>query len=319
MKVVRDISELTATKSAILAIGTFDGVHRGHQYLLCQAADRARALGFQSIVITFDPLPAVVLRPEAAPPQLTDAHEKIELIARLGIDICIVQHFTSEFAQLSADQFLTLVLAHIDVREIWMGTDFAFGHNREGDVQYLSRAANTLGFALHIIPRQRLNGIPISSTQIRELLLGGDIRGATNLLGYYPLLSGTVVHGAGRGRPLGYPTANIAPAPRHIIPPPGVYAGYTRIADDRYPSAISIGHNPTFGHNPLSVESHILDFDGELWGQRLTLEFVERTRDEITFDSVEALVQRMDRDVVEIREVLALAQERSVLKLACQR
>lgn len=305
----------TGVDPTILTIGTFDGVHRGHQYLLRGVVDRAVDLGFKSAVITFDPIPRSVLQPHTPVYQLTDAREKIALMAALGMDLCVVQPFTHGLARLSADAFMEWILARIDVRELWLGPDFALGHRREGNIAYLASMAAHEDFALHVVPLQRLDDARISSSRIRELVHVGDISAATQALGHRFLLSGTVVRGAGRGQGLGYPTANVAPEACHVVPRTGIYAGYSCYDGRTYPAAISVGHNPTFGKNPLSIEAHLLDFADDLRGLRLTLEFVARIRDEQRFDSAEGLVDQMGRDVVDVRE--ALAAERAGGLLTC--
>lgn len=289
---------------SIMTIGSFDGVHQGHKYLIGQVVERAQNLGVESVVVTFDPLPAEVIMPGRAPKKLTDIHERIDLLEKLGADHCVVLQFSEEVARLQAHEFLRRAISTYGVRELWVGADFAFGHKRQGDVGFLVRSTNDLGFDLHVVARQALNGLPVSSTEIRSLVGEGKVDRAATLLGHPPVVSGTVIAGAGRGKDLGYPTANLHVDANHLVPASGIYAGFAVLGSERIPAAISIGYNPTFGTNPLSIEAFLLDFSRDLRGDRVTLEFVHRLRSEESFDTVEDLVAQMDRDVARARRIL---------------
>ncbi len=299
-----DVGGRENSQPSVLTIGSFDGVHRGHQYLIRQIVERARTLGITSVVVTFDPLPAEVLVPEKAPKRLTDIDERLGLLQDLGIDRCVVLRFSSKVAQMEAGDFLERAVSTYGVREIWVGNDFAFGHNRQGNVSFLARSTTDLDYGLHVVTRQSLGSDIISSTRIRALVAEGEVKRAAELLGHPALVSGPVVAGAGRGKDLGYPTANLSVGANHLVPATGIYAGFALLGGRKIPAAISVGYNPTFGDNPLSVEAFLLDFDRELRGERITLEFVGRLRSEQRFDSVNALIEQMNRDVVEARQIL---------------
>ena len=307
MRVVSNLTALTRGEPTVLTIGAFDGVHRGHQWLIRQVVHRARAQQYASTVITFDPSPAVALRPGGT--QLTDAPEKVRLISALGPEVTAVLHFDRETAQVTAGQFLANVLDHVNLEEIWVGGDFAFGHNREGTVEFLIRAGQRNGFSVMVVPRKKLSDVPVSSTRVRELVMEGNVTGAGELLGHYPSIRGTVVRGAQRGRELGYPTANVAYSSTQVMPAIGIYAGYVRIDERRLPAAISVGYNPVFAGQEIKAEAYILDFDEDVLDKAIALDFVERLRDEQNFESVKALVHQMGRDVEQTREILAATVE----------
>ncbi|HEX8917216.1 MAG TPA: bifunctional riboflavin kinase/FAD synthetase [Chloroflexota bacterium] len=313
MQVVTDLGQLTRAEPTILTIGTFDGVHRGHQWLIRQVADRARARGHKSLVITFDPSPAVTLRPGGT--QLTEGTEKIRLISSVGPDVTAMLHFDHEMANVTAGQFLAEILDHVNLEEIWVGGDFAFGHNREGTVEYLIRAGQRTGFSVMVVPRRAILDVPVSSTMVRELMRKGDVARAAELLGHYPSIRGTVVTGARRGRQMGYPTANVAYPESQVLPATGIYAGYLRTDGGRLPAAISVGFNLVFAGREIKAEAYILDFDEDVLDTVVSLDFVERLRDEQNFESVDALVQQMGRDVEQTREILARAEEPGELLL----
>lgn len=313
MKVVRDLAELERGRPAILTIGAFDGVHRGHQFLIRQVVGRARRLDYDSAIITFDPRPEVVFRPEST--QLTDAAAKARIIAAMGPDILAILKFNREVAQVTAGQFLLSILDHINLGEIWVGADFAFGHNREGTVDFLIRSGAAAGFAVHVLPREKLSEVPLSSTLVRDLLTAGNVAAAAVYLGHYAGFSGPVVRGAGRGRALGFPTANIQPPPHQALPATGIYAAYVRLGGERLPAAASVGYNPQFEGHELTVEAYILDFDRDIYGEELGIEFVGRVREERKFDSVDMLIAEMHRDIGRVREILAAAEEPGELLL----
>jgi len=296
--------EQEPARPSVITIGSFDGVHRGHRYLIGEVADRARSKGCEAAVVTFDPLPAQVIRPESAPRSITDLDEKLSLLAGPDVDMVVVLPFTHELSRLPAGDFLDRLLACVRVAEIWCGADFAFGHGREGDVAFLAGLAGPRGYGLHVVPRINHDGRRISSSEARSLISEGRVREAGDLLGHPPGLPGIVESGAGRGRGLGYPTANLRISPAHIIPATGIYAGFAHLGEERLEAAISIGHSPTFGQNPLTVEAHLLDFDRDIVGREIKLELVERLRGEERFAGSEALIAQMDRDVEQVRQIL---------------
>jgi riboflavin kinase / FMN adenylyltransferase len=313
MQLFTDLGELERGRPAILTIGAFDGVHRGHQYLIRQVVDRARRLEYESVVITFDPRPQVVLRPGST--QLSGPGEKARIIAALGPDRLVILPFTAETAKITAGNFLVSMLEHVNLSEVWVGADFAFGHRREGNVDFLIRSGQRSGFGVHIVARQSLGNREISSTIIRDLVGNGDVAAAAVLLGHYPRVTGTVVTGAGRGADMGFPTANVRPPETQFLPGTGIYAGRLLVGERSLPAAISVGYNVQFNGQQISVEAYALDFDGDLRGCEVSLDFIERIRDEARFESVDALLAQMRRDVDQVREVLAGAEEPGELLL----
>jgi riboflavin kinase/FMN adenylyltransferase len=287
-----------------------------------QVVERARALDFDPVVISFDPRPQVVLRPGSL--QLTGGEEKARIIGALGVSTLVLMPFTRELSELSPGQFLVSILDHVNVDEIWVGADFAFGHDREGNVQFLIQAGQHSGFSVHVLARKRLpasraagnpaNGssttaAQISSTGARELVKKGDVARAAELLGHFVRITGSVVRGHGRGSDMGFPTANLHVPPWQLLPALGIYAAFATVDGAKRQAAVSVGTNPTFGESDTVVEAYVLDYDGDLRGKRIDLDFATRIRDEQRFDSVEDLIARMHRDVEETREILANAQE----------
>ena len=307
MRVVTQAEQLERDRPTVLTIGAFDGVHRGHQYLIRQVVTRARSIDAASMVLTFDPRPQVILRPGEH--QLTDGVAKERIVSALGVDTLIVMPFSRETTQIPAGQFLVSLLDHVNLAEIWLGADFAFGHKRGGDVDFLIRAGQHSGFAVHIVARQTLASGAVSSTRVRELVTEGKVAEAALLLGHYPSLRGHVVRGAGRGMDLGFPTANIEPVSHQLVPGTGVYAGYLRTGSDRLPAAISVGYNPVFGGQDIVIEAYVLDFGGDLRDADVALDFVVRLRGEENFERVEDLVAQMHLDVAEVRSILARSEE----------
>jgi riboflavin kinase/FMN adenylyltransferase len=251
---------------AVLTIGNFDGVHRGHQQLLGLVCDRAQALGLPGVVMTFEPHTRAVVRPDAPLFLLTQLPEKLAQFARLDLDEAVVIPFTPELAQWDARRFLTWVYQTLPFKELWVGSDFALGHHRTGNTDVLAALGQELGYDLHLFPPVQLDGQVVSSTAIREALFAGQIRRATELLGRYPLVPGTVVPGAKRGRQLGFPTANLDTPPHQALPADGIYATLTvrQRTGQTLQSVSSIGVRPTFGPSERLVEVYILDFASDI-------------------------------------------------------
>jgi riboflavin kinase/FMN adenylyltransferase len=288
-----------------IAIGNFDGVHLGHRALLDAAKRRAAEHGGTAIALTFDPHPTAVVAPHLAPPMITSRARKLELLAEAGMDATIVEPFTPELAALPAADFVDRILAGaLGVRHVVVGWDFTYGKGRGGTTSTLEAHGARAGFGVDVIGKVTVEGDPASSTRIRGYLRGGDLPAARRLLGRDYDLDGAVVRGAQRGRTIGFPTANLEPDVEPLLAP-GIYAGWARVGDADVPAAISLGTNPTFvSGGGLVLEAHLLDWDGDLYGQRLRLRFVQKIRDEAKFDSAEALITRIRADIVEIRAVL---------------
>jgi riboflavin kinase/FMN adenylyltransferase len=305
MKIFRDIEAAAPSHTGtVVALGNFDGIHVGHQALLRNAVNDARAIGVRSLVFTFDPHPLRLLAPARAPKLLLSTEDKLELFEAAGIDIVVLQRFDPAFANLEADDFVRRVLVgSLNLRKIWAGRDLRFGKGRRGTVDSLAEWGSELGFAVGIVEPVTIAGVRVSSSQVREMIDAGRVDEAMPLLGHYFFISGTVVAGQRRGRALGFPTANIA-SRTEVLPLNGIYATVVEIEGGRWWSASSIGYNPTFGTGPRTVESFIFDFDRDIYGQTVKLSFVKRIRDEQKFDSVEALVGQIHRDVAVAKDVL---------------
>jgi riboflavin kinase / FMN adenylyltransferase len=292
-----------------VAIGNFDGVHLGHQALLHEAKRVAAGSGGEVVALTFDPHPAHFFAPALAPPMLSTRERRAELLGEAGADIVLVEPFTAELAGLSADAFVEQVLSkEIGAHHVVVGADFSFGKDRRGNVELLRTMGARLDVGLSVVPQVTANGLTCSSTKIREFVLEGRVEGARMLLGRDFEMDGKVVRGFGRGRQLGFPTANLA-QDGEILPKPGVYAGRARRLDGDptwHTAAISIGTNPTFadkGDPPLLIEAYLLDFQGDLYDARLRLAFVAHLRGQRRFASVDELVAEIQRDIARVREI----------------
>lgn len=294
----------------VLTIGMFDGVHRGHQQIIGAAVARARAAGLPSVVLTFDPHPAEVVRPGSHPAVLTGLRRKAELLAELGVDVLCVQPFTVEFSRLPAEEFVIAVLVeHLHAAAVVVGENFRFGHRAAGDVALLRALGARLGFAAAAVPlvggADSGTDTAYSSTYIRTCLAAGDVVGAAAALGREHRVEGVVVRGDLRGRTLGYPTANLQTPPHTAVPADGVYAGWLVRGGQRLPAAVSVGTNPTFEGRERRVEAYVLDFAGDLYGESVGVDFVARLRGMIRFAEVAELQAAMARDVEETSRLLA--------------
>ena len=296
-----------AARGAVVTVGTFDGVHRGHQAVLDEVVRRGRDEGLGSVAVTFDPHPLAVVNPAAAPRLLTLPDEQRELITARGIDRMVVMAFTPALAQLDAEAFVRRLCEEHRMRQLVMGYDHGFGRGRAGDIDQVRRLGAALGFTVDVVDAVRDQGQPISSTLIRTALAQGDLDAAARWLGRRYSIQGPVVRGAGRGRTIGIPTINLAPSDaRKLLPPDGVYAVRVRIRDSgsriRNPDSrilggmMNQGARPTFGDPVRTLEVHLFDFDAELYGQTVTVEWVRRLRDVQAFPSRDALVAQLARD-----------------------
>jgi riboflavin kinase/FMN adenylyltransferase len=290
-------------------IGTFDGIHRGHQALLKSLIAGARAAGGASVLVTFEPHPRCVLDPDHCPPNLTTLDEKTWLLDQLGLDHVVVIPFTPQVAALSAAVFMQRLLRGMDVRHMVVGENHRFGHGQRGDSAFLRRLGARHGFTVDVAPTVLRGREPISSSRIRRLVLLGQVRAAAQLLGRDYFVRSTVEHGAKRGRQLGFPTANLRIAPNKLIPPNAIYASRVDLDGQTYGGATSIGFRPTFGGNTLTVEVFVLDFDGDLYDKLVTVWLVHRLRAEKKFATVPALQQQMARDVENARRILGIPHD----------
>jgi riboflavin kinase/FMN adenylyltransferase len=315
MEVLRDRSRCPRpAEGSAVTIGAYDGVHVGHQAVITEVRRRAEARGLRSAVVTFDRHPASVVRPESAPRLLTDLEQKLELLGATGIDYCLVVTFDEARSQESPEDFVREVLADcLNAKIVVVGEDFHFGHQRKGNVSLLRELGGELGFEVEGVELVDAAGEPagdharVSSTRIRHALAEGDLVGANALLGRPYEVRGVVAHGDERGRELGFPTANVSVPGDILLPADGIYAGwYERPDGTVHPTAISLGRRPTFyaeAHASL-LEAHLLDFEGELYGEHARVRFVAYLRGEIRFDSVDELIAQIGRDVDEARGIL---------------
>jgi riboflavin kinase / FMN adenylyltransferase len=289
----------------VVTIGVFDGVHRGHQALIARALEKARALGLPLVLVTFDPHPSEVVRPGTHPPVLTPVARKAELVEELGVDAFCVLPFTTDFSRLPPDEFVhVLLVERLHAAAVVVGDNFRFGHRAAGDLALLRTLGSRFGFSTEGVGMLRDDDVTLSSTFVRSSIDAGDVSEAAKALGRPHRIDGIVVRGEGRGRQLGYPTANVR-TDRHVaIPADGIYAGWAVLHRKRLPAAISVGTNPTFEGKQRTVEAYILDFDEDIYGVELGVEFVERLRGMVKFDSVADLVEQMGRDVERARDLL---------------
>ncbi|SOC48491.1 riboflavin kinase / FMN adenylyltransferase [Blastococcus aggregatus] len=302
----------------VVTIGMYDGVHRGHQKLIGAAVARARAMRRPSLLLTFDPHPAEVVRPGSHPAILTALDRKAELVAGLGVDAMCVLPFTPEFMRLPPETFThTVLVEHLHAAQVVVGENFTYGHKAAGTVSTLTAEGRRFGFAVEGVPLAEDSSdsgdVTISSTYIRACVAAGDLVAAARALGRPHRVDGIVVRGDRRGRDLGYPTANVESPPYTAIPADGVYAGHLVTRDprggasrERFPAAISVGSNPTFQGSRRTVEAFVLDYDGDLYGEHVGVEFVSRLRPMAAFADVEALVVAMAKDVEDTRRILGV-------------
>jgi riboflavin kinase/FMN adenylyltransferase len=307
MEVINGIdSVIRPFRNPVLTIGNFDGVHIGHMSLFRRVKELAKELKGESIIVTFNPHPIKVICPGNGPPLITPHEQKLHLIEEAGIDVFIVIEFTREFAQLSAHDFVqNIIHEKIGARAVVVGPDYRFGHKREGDIPLLSQMGEKLDFEVHVVSDLTVNGREVSSSSIRDFVIGGDLDGAREMLGRDYQVTGQVVPGRDRGgRLLGFPTANLKLIDE-LTPKPGVYATEVFIDGHRHEGATNIGYSPTFMNGIFSVETHILDFSEDIYGKMIQVRFIERLRDEKTFSGPEELSMQIRKDVEQARRVLA--------------
>jgi len=311
MEVITDLRACPVVdRGTVVTIGFYDGVHRGHQALIGRVRELAETSGYSAAVATFDRHPATIVRPDSAPRLLTDLDQRIELLAAAGVDYCVVIPFDEQRAAEPAEEFVTEVLVEcLAARAVAVGEDFHFGHNRGGNVKLLQQLGPRHGFEVVPFGLVEVAGLdaPVSSTAIRKLLAAGEVEAAADLLGRPHEVRGVVERGDGRGRELDFPTANLAVPGEILLPADGIYAGwYERPSGAVHATAISLGRRPTFyaDADASLLEAHLLDFDEDLYGERARVRFVRRLRGEERFDSVDALVDQMGRDVAAARRAL---------------
>jgi riboflavin kinase/FMN adenylyltransferase len=294
-----------AGKNAWLTIGVFDGVHRGHREIIRKLTTDAHADHAPAVVLTFEPHPASVLTGRELK-CLTTPNERADLLGELGVDIVITQRFTSDLSAVPAREYMSLLKKTLDLKRLLIGYDFALGKEREGNASRLTEIGRELNYSVEIIHALGDESGVISSTEIRKLVATGNVSEAAKLLGYNYNLSGPVIHGDGRGRRINIPTANIDYPKQKVIPANGIYVCWATIGTEKFMAATNIGFNPTFTPERKipSIEAYLLDFDRDIYGQEVKLEFVARLRDELKFNSVESLLEQIHDDINKTREML---------------
>ena len=298
----RELARVAPGRATAVTIGVFDGVHRGHRHLVSLLRARAEEEGLATVALTFNPHPRTVVRPGIAVTYLSSLEERVELLQALGLDAVGVLAFTSELAQLSARDFLALLAEELQMKLLMVGPDFALGRNRSGTVSVMRQIGEELGFAVEVAPLLAEDDEKVGSTAVRVALSEGDVERVARLLGRPFSLRGPIVTGDKRGRTLGFPTANIAIGLDHALPAYGIYVTRAYVRENTYESCTSIGIRPTFDVEPRpTVETFIIDFDGDIYGEEMRIEVLSRLRGELKFDSVEELVAQMHRDIDQTR------------------
>jgi riboflavin kinase/FMN adenylyltransferase len=298
MRIVQGLESVPPdTPPSAVALGVFDGVHLGHRAILGTAVALAKAGGLHALACTFDPHPMEVLQPDRAPRPITPLDERLALIGATGVAAVVVLPFTRELAAIEPEAFVKdALLGRLKAREIVVGYNHRFGRGARGDARLLESLAGRLGFRAHVVPPTTVDGVAVSSTEIRAALQRGDVAAAARGLGRPYAIAGEVTSGAGRGRQLGFPTANVA-SDRTPLIPRGVYRGTVHVEGHARPAVVNVGVRPTFGETTLFIEAHLLDFTGDLYGRRVRLDFLEHLREEMRFASVEALKAQVARDI----------------------
>jgi riboflavin kinase/FMN adenylyltransferase len=309
MKIFRSLAEVPdGFGPSAVTIGKFDGVHMGHRAVIARLCEVASERGLVSTVITFDRNPLEVLAPDKCPVSLVSIEQKLDLLAGTGVEATLMVAFDRALASLDPEEFVHRILVdRLHAAAVLVGSDFRFGSKGAGNVDLLRELGEKYGFDVHLIDDVRPeHGRRVSSTWIRELLAAGEVGHAGELLGHVPTLRGVVVHGAKRGRELGFPTANLSPESEGLIPSDGVYAGWLTDAGQRYPAAISVGNNPTFEGVPQKqVEAYVLDRELDLYDHHVEISFVERIRGMVAYSGIEPLIAQIADDVAEARRILA--------------
>jgi riboflavin kinase / FMN adenylyltransferase len=302
MRILRGLDSVPPdVRPSVVALGIFDGVHLGHRAILGTAITRAREGGLEAIACTFEPHPMEVLQPDRAPKPITTLADRLALIAETGVDAAVVLAFTRELAAVEPEAFVKdVLLDRLHAREIVVGYNHRFGRGARGDARLLQDLATQVGFRAHVVPPMTVDGAAVSSSEIRSALQRGDVAAAARSLGRPYGIAGTVTSGAGRGRTLGFPTANID-SDRPLLVSRGVYCGRVYVGQTQHSAVVNVGVRPTFGETTLAVEAHLLDFTGDLYGREVRLDFLDRIRDEMRFPSVEDLKAQVFRDIASAR------------------
>lgn len=307
MEIVRGLESYPSESPAsVVALGAFDGIHLAHQKILATARERARSLGLVALALTFEPHPLAVLRPDRAPVPITEPSENLDRIAAQGMDVTVIIPFTLEFSRIEPEAFVEDVLSRrLKAREVVVGFNHTFGRDARGNAQLLAEVGPGYGLVAHVIPALAVDGVIVSSSAIRDAIAVGDVARARQLLGHPYTVRGRVARGKGRGRRLGFPTANFKPE-RELLLAPGVYAARARWAEGEAGAVVNVGVRPTFGEGEFWVEAHLLEFSDDLYDKLLTLAFLERLRSEQKFPDAEALRAQVARDVATAARLLGV-------------
>jgi len=305
MQIDEELARLSPEKDTLLTIGVFDGVHLGHKHLLSQLTEEAKRRNLLSGVVTFRQRPRQVLSSRSKLSLLTDLDRRIDLLKSEGVEVIAILSFTSELAQLSASQFVSLLKKYLRMKGLVIGPDFALGRNREGNIDTLRKLGEDMNFTVTVIPPAMINGEVVSSTAIRKALADGDTKRAVSLIGRPFSLYSQVITGVGRGAKLGFPTANLAIDSKQALPADGVYATWAYIDGKAYPSMTNIGKRPTFGDNKRIVEVYVLDYLNNLYGRELKIDIIERLRGEKRFDNAEELKRQIAEDIKQGKAILS--------------
>jgi len=304
METEQELASVTPQGKTLLTIGVFDGVHAGHRYLLGELQQQAAKANLLSGVVTFSPHPQSVLHPVRQLPWLSDLDDRVTTLQQLGLDMIAVLTFTPRLAQFSAHDFMSLLREHLKMQGVMVGPDFVLGRRGEGDIHLLRILGDEMEFTVHVVTPFTVEGDVVSSTLIRQSLAQGDMRRVEKLMGRRFYLRGKVITSDRRGRALGFPTANLDVKPQQALPDDGIYATITQVDSERFSSATNVGTRPTFGEGERMVETYLLDYDGDLYGKKITIEFVRKVRDERRFPSAEQLIVQMRKDVREVTAIL---------------
>jgi len=304
MEIEQELANIGPQGETLLTIGVFDGVHAGHRYLLKTLQQQAAEKNLLSGVVTFNPHPQSVLHPHNQLLWLSDPEDRVKSLQKLGINLVAVLTFTPEVAQLSAQEFTSLVKKHLRMRSIMVGPDFTLGRGQEGNIHLLRALGREMKFSVEVIPPYTINGEVVSSTLIRQALTQGDMEKVRRLMRHYFQIGGKVIASDRRGRILGFPTANLDIKPQQALPGNGIYATITQVDDKQFPSATNIGTRPTFGEGEKNVETHLLNYKGDLYGKEIRVEFMQKLRDEQRFPSSEELKAQIRKDIREVEAIL---------------
>lgn len=304
MQLEQELAECSLDRESLITIGVFDGVHLGHKNLIARLKELAHRQNLLSVVITFSQHPQQILTPDFHPPFLTDVGEKVALLQGEEVDKVIALTFTRELSQLSARDFVILLQRYLHMKGLIIGPDFVMGKNNQGNVSSLSKIGEELDFKVTAIPPVRINGDIVSSTAIRQALSAGDMEKVERLMGRPFSLHGHVIHGKGRGKILGTPTINLDILPGQALPSDGVYASLATIEKKNFASVTNVGKDPTFGENERTIETYLLDFQDNLYGYEVKIEFIHKIRAEIKFENVDDLKKQMNCDIATVRSLL---------------